>query len=232
MADKNASQKDHVVINADFFDSMGADYEKAFGHDVGLHNFIKRAVTFFPPAATVLDIGCGTGTPVASTVAAHGHRIIGIDSSQSMVDLSRKAVPSGTFEVVDMKEYSPKEKIDVVLSILSLFQLSREQIEFMSGRWADWLAPGGILCIGTMDPAELDLKDAIYDEDKMCVRGISHLFMGEPGHLILMTREGWGNMLRTAGFEVIETEKDTFEPPPEAKCDPEPHYFVIARKIS
>jgi hypothetical protein len=38
-------------------------------------------------------------------------------------------------------------------------------------------------------------------------------------------------MLEGAGFEVVDTDMHVFEPPPDAKSDPEPHYFIIARKV-
>ncbi|KAL9097312.1 MAG: hypothetical protein Q9165_000739 [Trypethelium subeluteriae] len=217
--------------DAEFFDKMGLDYQMAFGHDTGLQDFMKKAVTYFPPSSKVLDIGCGTGSPVASIVAAYGHRVTGIDSAQSMVDLSRKAVPSGTFELADMLEYKPIGKLDVILSILSLFQLSRAEIESMSLKWAEWLLPDGILCIGTMDPEERKHTAEMYHEDKMGLSGIPSLFMGKHGILTLLTQKGWNHMLEAAGFEIIHTESHLFEPPSEAQSDPEPHYFIIARKI-
>ncbi|KAI9685157.1 MAG: hypothetical protein M1822_004744 [Bathelium mastoideum] len=230
MAGEFRNQDNLVVLDADFYNSISADYEKAFGHDIGLLNFINKALSYFPPSSKVLDVGCGTGTPVAKMVAAQGHKVTGIDISPSMVELSRKAVPGGTFEVADMLEYTPAEKMDVVLSILSLFPLSRKDMEAMSPKWADWLLPGGILCICTMDPEEFNPNATMYDEDRMCVNRIPFLFMGDRNEMTLMTRAGWKNMLELAGFELVGTEMNYFEPPAEAKSDPEPHYFIIARK--
>ena len=230
MVTTSAAQQDVFIPTAEFYDSMGADYESAFGHDTGLHIFIQKALTFFPPYSKVLDVGCGTGTPVSTTVAAHGHKVIGIDVAPAMVDLTRKAVPGGDFEVANMLEYVPKEMMNVLLNILSLFLLSRKEMEIMSGKWAEWLLPGGILCICTMAAEDCKPTGEMYDEDGMCASGIPFLFMGQNVLLTLMTRQGWNNMLEGAGFDVLETELHVFEPPAEAKSDPEPHYFIIARK--
>jgi ubiquinone/menaquinone biosynthesis C-methylase UbiE len=183
MATTSTAQQVPFIPTADFYDSMGADYERAFGHDAGLHNFIKKALTFFPPSSKVLDVGCGTGTPVASTVAAHGHRVIGIDIAQAMVDLSRQAVPGGEFEVADMTEYVPKEKVDVVLHSLSLFLLSRKEMEVMSKKWAEWLLPNGVLCIATMAAEDCKPTTEMYDEDGMCASGMPFLFMGRKSYV-------------------------------------------------
>ena len=230
MGTGSTGQEGAFVPTAEFYDSMGADYESAFGHDIGLHNFIKKALTFFPPSSKVLDVGCGTGRPVSSTVAAHGHKVIGIDIAPSMVDLSRKAVPTGEFEVANMLEYAPKEKVDVVLNILSLFLLSRKEMEAMSRKWAEWLLPDGLLCICMVAAEDCNPTREKYDEDGLCASGMQFMFMGQKVSLTLMTREGWKSMLESAGFELVDTEMHVFEPPAEANSDPEPHYFIIARK--
>ena len=231
MMDISAGQQDAFTPTAEFYDSMGAEYENAFGHDAGLHDFIQKALTFFPSRSKVLDVGCGTGTPVSATLAAHGHKVIGIDIAPTMVDLSRRAVPGGVFEVVNMLEYVPKEKMNVVLNILSLFLLSRKEMEVMSRKWAEWLLPDGILCICTMAAEDCKPTKEMYDEDGICASGIPFLFMGQNVILTSMTREGWKNMLEGARFEVVHTELHVFEPPAEANSDPEAHYFILARKL-
>jgi 2-polyprenyl-3-methyl-5-hydroxy-6-metoxy-1,4-benzoquinol methylase len=100
-----------VIIqpSAEFFDGIGIKYEEAFAHDIGLQNFIGKALSVLPPKAKVLDIGCGTGKPTSSMIAANGHNLHGIDLSPVMVELSRKNVPLGAFEVADMLHFNPKE---------------------------------------------------------------------------------------------------------------------------
>jgi 2-polyprenyl-3-methyl-5-hydroxy-6-metoxy-1,4-benzoquinol methylase len=73
--------------------------------------------------ANVLDVGCGTGKPVAMTLAAAGHSVTGIDISDIMIALSQKAVPSGRFHLLDVKEYEPPSgpPFDAVFNILCLF---------------------------------------------------------------------------------------------------------------
>ena len=229
---KSTEHDENVLRTAQFFDSKGSDYESAFAHDAGLNDFIGKVLTMFPPASIVLDVGCGTGTPVSQTIAAHGHKVTGIDIAPKMVELSRKAVPNATFEVADMLEYVPRQKMDVVLNILSLFMLSRSEMETMSKKWAEWLLPNGLLCICMFAAEDCNPTKDMYDEDGLCASGMPFMFMGLQGSLTMLTRQGWKKMLEDAGFEIIDTEVDLFEPPAEAKCDPEHHYFIIARRLS
>jgi ubiquinone/menaquinone biosynthesis C-methylase UbiE len=232
MDTKSTEHDEQALRIAQLFDSMGSDYESAFAHDAGLNNFIRKVLTIFPPASSVLDVGCGTGTPVSKTIAAHGHKVTGIDIAPKMVELSRKAVPNGTFELADMLEYVPKQKMDVVLNILSLFMLSRREMETMSKKWAEWLLPNGLLCICMFAAEDCNPTKDMYDEDGLCASGMPFMFMGQQGLLTMLTRQGWEKMLEHAGFEIVDTEVDLFEPPAEAKSDPEPHYFIIARRLS
>lgn len=218
-------------LTADFYDMLGANYESAFGHDEGLAKFIQKALSFFKPSSKVLDVGCGTGTPVASTIAQHGHEVTGIDIAPSMVELSRKAVPNGKFEVANMLEYNLKERVDVVLNILSLFMLSREDLELsMSRKWTDWLVSGGLLCIATIPLDSCNISKDLYDEDGLCARKIPAHFMGQGFEVAHMSKKFWEQLLEKAGFEILHTEDDMFVPPAESKSESEMHFFIIARK--
>ncbi|KAM3077085.1 hypothetical protein ACMFMG_003446 [Clarireedia jacksonii] len=220
--------KDYTAL----FSSLGSNYEDAFSHDTGLHEFLKTALSLLPPSSRIFDAGCGTGRPVSSTLSAAGHHVLGIDLSDKMIELSRKAVPAGTFELGDMRKYVPKgDQFDGVFNILSLFALSREEIEAMSAKWSTWLKPGGILCICTI-PAEAvrPKSSSEYDDDGLCARNIGFRFLGNDVTITLFTREGWRLLLEKNGFEVIIEKEDLFKLAPETDSDDELHYFLIARK--
>jgi SAM-dependent methyltransferase len=51
---------------------------------------IERFLSFLPRGATVLDVGCGGGSPVALYMVAHGFHVTGVDSSRTS---SRYAEP-------------------------------------------------------------------------------------------------------------------------------------------
>ncbi|CAK1356525.1 uncharacterized protein RHO25_012332 [Cercospora beticola] len=220
--------------NADLFSSIGEQYEAAFGHDQGLLKFTQKVLEHLKPNSHILDVGCGTGKPVATTAAEAGHKITGIDLSEVMVELASKAVPTGTFEVADMLTYQPKDiKFDAVFNMLSLFLLRRQDVELMATRWNCWLPLGGILAIGTgaaedVHPEKLEVQ---YDEDGACARKMPFEFMGKPITIDMFTRAGWEKLLVDAGFEVLYTTTDVFVPPPETGCQTEPHYFIMAKKI-
>ncbi|PVH98228.1 S-adenosyl-L-methionine-dependent methyltransferase [Periconia macrospinosa] len=222
------------MLDASFYSSLNTKYEDAFAHDTGLIKFIQTVLPALPPHALVLDVGCGTGNPVASSLAGAGHRILGIDISPVMIESSRKAVPSGTFEVADMRAYVPPEgvRFDAIFNILSLFTLDREAIESMSEKWSSWLPAGGLLCICTIPAEDCDpeVKGKGYDSDGLCARDIGFRFMGAQTFITLFTRKGWAALLEKQGFEIVKTMTEMHTPPHDADSEPESHYFILAKK--
>jgi SAM-dependent methyltransferase len=65
--------------------------------------FIERFLSVLPSGATVLDLGCGGGSPVALHVVAQGFRVTGVDSSPTLISLCRTRLPDQEWIVGDMR---------------------------------------------------------------------------------------------------------------------------------
>ena len=216
----------------DFFNAAGIQYEKVFSHDTGIHKILHKFISFLPANSLVLDCGSGTGKPVAKTLVENNHRVHGIDHSSTMVELCRKQVSGGTFEIANMLEYVPlpAHAFNGVVANLSLFALTREQITLMAHNWFRWLEPDGHLLIGVIGADDVDTSPEKFDADGQCARDLPFTFMNNTVSVTLFTKEGWNHLLESAGFKIVYTETDLFKPPADAVCDDEPHYFVIAQK--
>lgn len=224
---------------ASVFSSLGIKYEEAYVREEGLARFLADLLQKLPPGARVLDLGCGTGKPVAATLAAAGHHVTGIDAADTMVALSREAVPppGGAFEVADMRTYDPPggpgPRFDAVLCILSLFGLTREEVEDLAGRWARWLRPGGLFGVCRIAAEDLhppvESRGGRWDEDGLCARDITVRFMGNEYKNTMLTREGWRVLLESKGFALEKTFTMRYTPPPDSGGEPEDHYFILAR---
>lgn len=222
-------------MNSDeqYWTDLGLKYEAVYGEDIGLRNVVQKYCTMLPPAAHILDCGPGTGKPVASTIAETGRRVHGIDMSAGMVSLSQKAVPSGTFEVVNMLEYAPTVSYEGAVASLSIFELSRQELTTMSHKWFQWLKPGGLLLINTFAAEDcVQVKAENYDADGECAGKVEWGFFGQKVLVTLFTRKGWKMLLEKAGFEIVHTEEDLFTPAADTECEPEPRYYIIAKKVS
>ena len=220
-----------VLSSEEFYNDAGKQYEDAFGHDPGLLRIDGKFLDLLPPDARVLDCGCGTGKPTAHMIVESGRAVYGIDQSKTMVALSKAQVPEGSFETVNMVDYAPASAdFGGIVAMLSLFELSRDEITAMARKWFTWLRPGGYLLIGVFGAEDCATSAAMYDADGQCASGIDFVFMNHRVKMTLFTKAGWKHLLECSGFEIVHEETDVFSPPPAAVCDDEPHYFVIARK--
>ncbi|KAL8744244.1 MAG: hypothetical protein Q9190_003488 [Brigantiaea leucoxantha] len=220
---------DTVVQSDDLFNGLGQEYEDAFAHNSGLLDTVRQLVDLLPRNSFVLDCGSGTGRPVAQIITESGHRLHGIDVAQTMVDLASKQIPSATFEKANMLEYVPLNKIDCVIAVFSLFQLTRAEISLMVQKWHDWLRPDGLMLIGSIGAEDCHLDSMTYDSDGKCATGVEP-FMNRRISVTLFTKASLNSLLEDAGFTLLHTRTSPFSPPPSYGVPEELHYYVMARK--
>ncbi|MCJ1474038.1 hypothetical protein MMC13_002696 [Lambiella insularis] len=216
-----------MTLAPQFWDNAGMKYEEAFGHDQGLIDFITAVLEMLPSSASVLDIGCGTGKPTSSMIAASGRQLHGIDFSSTMIALSRQQVPGGVFEEVDMFDFSPRTPFDAAFAMFSLFNITHEELNTMVAKCFDWVVPNGYFFVGTIAAEDFSTERCVSEE---VPKRVEYQFMGRKVATLLYSKEGWRALLQHAGFEVITTKTIPFQPPTDVDCDFEPHYYIIARK--
>src|ERR1700741_34069 len=64
--------------------------------------YVDLAVADLQPGARVLDLGCGTGQPVAKYLVEKGFRVTGVDESHKMLEIAKREVPEAEFIHSDM----------------------------------------------------------------------------------------------------------------------------------
>ena len=73
------------------WNAVAADFIAARS-DVGAE-VVRRWAGRLPPGGDVLDIGCGSGEPVAASLAAAGLKVWGVDASPALVAAFRRRLP-------------------------------------------------------------------------------------------------------------------------------------------
>jgi ubiquinone/menaquinone biosynthesis C-methylase UbiE len=91
---------------------ISALYERhalAFDRDRGKRlverTWFERFRQVMPQGADVLDLGCGSGEPVARYLTEAGHRVTGVDPSPTLIDLCRVRFPDQTWIAGDMRKF-------------------------------------------------------------------------------------------------------------------------------
>lgn len=149
-------------------------------------HWLERFAALVPPAASVLDVGCGAGAPIAEFLIGAGLRVTGIDSSATMIETCRARQPRGEWLVADMRSVSLARAFHGIVAWDSFFHLTREEQRLMFPRFASHAAPGAALLFtsGTDD------GEAIGS------------YAGEPLYHASLSTEEYRSLLRGNGFLV------------------------------
>ena len=130
------------------FDGLNIAYGKAYANNPFKKACIENAITFLPPQARVLDVGCGTGIPVSQVLAAAGLGVHGFDISPTMISYAASRVQGGRFSVVDMLAYRPTTTFHGIFVFFSQLQLEYASLHAAVCKFARALEPDGIVVMG------------------------------------------------------------------------------------
>lgn len=78
------------------------------------------------PGPRVLDVGCGSGDPIARHLAERGCAVTGVDGAAAMVALFRATLPQAEAILADMRRLSLGRRFDGILAWDSFFHLAAE----------------------------------------------------------------------------------------------------------
>ena len=115
--------------------------------------WLDRFTAHLPAGRRLLDIGCGTGRPIAAYLLGQGIDLVGLDASPTLIGLCRRRFPEGEWLVGDMRAMSLGRRFDGLLAWDSFFHLTPDDQRGMFPRFAAHAAPGAVLMF-TSGPAE------------------------------------------------------------------------------
>ena len=116
---------------ADLYRRHAGAWAAARGTELRERGWIERFAGLLEPGATVLDIGCGSGEPIAVYLAGRGHPVTGIDSSPEMITLFRANLPAQDAEVADMRSLSLGGAFGGLIAWDSFFHLAPDEQRLM-----------------------------------------------------------------------------------------------------
>jgi SAM-dependent methyltransferase len=103
-----------------------------------------------PPGRLTLDLGCGEGR-VSRDLRALGHRVVGVDVSERMVEAAREADPGGEYVVADARSLPfPDAHGDLAVAFMSLMDVN--DMPGAVRELARVLEPGGRTVVAVVHP--------------------------------------------------------------------------------
>jgi len=148
--------------------------------------WLDRALNY-APGRKVLDLGCGTGLPIASYLADRRCAITGVDGAPAMLERFRRNLPRARALEADMRGLRLDEPFDLILAWNSFFHLAPEdQRAMFETFWAHARARTVLLFTTGPEAGEV----------------IGHAG-GEPVYHASLAPDEYRGLLASHGFDVI-----------------------------
>jgi SAM-dependent methyltransferase len=137
MADLHRRPPDasHAAI-VGLYERHARQFDRDRGHTLDERPWLDRFLSYVPESGSILDVGCGTGEPLARYLIDAGRHVAGVDSSPSMIAMCRARFPESEWLVADMRELAMNRRFDGILAWDSFFHLHADDQRAMFPRFA------------------------------------------------------------------------------------------------
>ncbi len=121
---------------------------------------IHAFTSLLPANGRVLDAGSGTGVPIARHLVQAGFEVVGVDISETMVEVAREHVPGAIFHQMNMVELDPAlGPFDGVISTYAIIHVPREIHARIFRSFHSILKPEGIMLVSVASWAWEEFAD-------------------------------------------------------------------------
>ncbi|OTG83996.1 class I SAM-dependent DNA methyltransferase [Acinetobacter sp. ANC 4648] len=134
-------------------------YEKAW---------LDHFLSFISPQSDILDLGCGSGKPIANYLIQNGHVITGVDSSDTMIAMAQQnflpqKFPDHQWIHADMRAVNLQKKFQGILAWDSFFHLTPNDQQAMFQQFSKSAEQGTVLMF-TSGPADGEVVGDMFGE--------------------------------------------------------------------
>jgi SAM-dependent methyltransferase len=150
--------------------------------------WLARFTALLPGGGAVLDIGCGSGQPIAAHLIGQGYAVSGVDSSPELVAMAKAAFPAAQWSVADMRSLSLERRFDGILAWDSFFHLCPDDQRRMFAAFRRHALPGAALMFTSGPAAGVAMGS----------------YQGEPLYHASLDGAEYRGLLAEQGFAVVE----------------------------
>lgn len=150
--------------------------------------YLDWILKLLSPGDEILDVGCGSGFPIANYFLTQHISVTGIDGSQEMIKIAKYKLPQGNWSIQDMRSLSLNKKYKALIAWDSFFHLTQTEQEKMFRLFQEHLEPQGILLF----TSGTEYGEAIGDMN------------GHPLFHASWSIQEYQSLLKQNGFEVVD----------------------------
>ncbi len=154
-------------IHGNYHSVLDAGISNEAQHSNILHDYFSKKYILkksrLKSTDVVLDFGCGVGR-ISNFIRTSVSKVIGYDTSDSMLDIAKKSSPINSIYLDDLDEISSNE-IDVVIAHWVLAHISDEGILEAFSKIASKITDKGRICIFEQTPTDEKhfLSNGVYN---------------------------------------------------------------------
>ena len=154
-------------------------YEKAW---------LNYFLSLIPEHAQILDLGCGSGKPIAAYLIEQGHSVVGVDSSDVMIEMAKQNFPEQHWIQADMRQIELEQKFQGILAWDSFFHLTQDDQRKMFAQFSRFAEQGTVLMF-TSGPSH---GEALGD------------LFGDVLYHASLSQQEYRQLLKDHGFEAVK----------------------------
>lgn len=186
------------------YDQIASDFAEMRDSFSTEQKYVDLLIDYLKSGSSILDLGCGSGFPIASYLMDHGFKLTGVDASIELLKIAQISFPRMECIYGDLRTVELDEQYDAIIEWWALFHIPKEDHAKIIARCASWLKPGGILEFTTGDHEYAASSSDMLNQE---LDFYSH------------APEFYERQLKKNGFEILLSESDQ-----------ETHLVWIARK--
>lgn len=149
--------------------------------------WIDSFLALLPDNPTVLDVGCGTGVPIARYLIDRRCQVTGVDASSAMITRCADRFPEHAWHLGDMRTLALDRGFDVIMAWDSFFHLTQDDQRRMFPTFKCHAAAGAALMF-TSGPAAGERMGS---------------YQGEPLFHASLDSDEYRGLLHDNGFDVV-----------------------------
>lgn len=172
----------------EIYQKHGRDWTQLRGDFLHEKIWLDRFLGLLPMSAKIVDLGCGSGIPIAKYLIEQGCQLTGVDASTVMLDMAQQNFPEQIWINADIRQFRAEQTFDGILAWDSFFHLNPEDQRQMLAQFSIHAASGGVLMF-TSGPSD---GEAIGD------------MFGEPLYHASLDAAEYRNLLARYGFKIIK----------------------------
>jgi len=179
-----SSDADRIV---GLYERHAQTWDKERGRSLFERGWLDRFLDLVPAGGSILDLGCGSGEPIARHFVESGRAVTGVDTSPTMIGMCQNRFPGHEWLVGDMRSLALGRRFDGIVAWDSFFHLSRGDQRAMFSLFHAHAKPHAALMF-TSGPAD---GEAIGS------------YMGEPLFHASLGADEYETRLRENGFVAV-----------------------------